>query len=362
MSTAPILTERDRRPSASPSRLRRCVLLAAGVILAGAIAVLVTLLAISTGSGGEVSVLIGTLGSDRIATLAVISALTSLAMALCLIPVSRRWLLVMVPARVAAIVAVGLAGVIWLLTSSATVVPLVSAGCETGYVVEEESFLLAGWGTVYRTNGIFVTSVERTGGDDGYHPFADGAYAVVDDGDSLGVWYSFSFDDMAAPIPTDGEPAFTLPTLTDRVFACGVSAGTREPAPPPSPPPVYSTDEARAEIAEMVAASLAAAVGPARDARGTPIEPQAVRLVTTACGDTGTRIGAGFEFATDDNAASLTRILRVWDAAGYSPDRAMQEDIRYSETLPVEKMTIRDSTTIDGLIRMGIASQCSVSE
>lgn len=38
----------------------------------------------------------------------------------------------------------------------------------------------------------------------------------------------------------------------------------------------------------------------------------------------------------------------------------MQEDIRHSETLPIEKMSIRDSTSIDGLIRMQITSQCSI--
>lgn len=362
MSTAPVLTERDGEASSSPSAFRRWALLVAAAILAAAIAVLVALLAISTGSTGEVSVLIGTLGSDRLAGLAIATALTSLAFGLCLIPVSRRWLLLMIPARLAAIASVCLAGLAWLLTSSVTVVPLVSAGCETGYVVEEDSFLLAGWGTVYRTDGIFVTAVEQTGGDDGYHPFADGAYAVVDDGDALRVWYSFNSDYMAAPIATDGEPAFTLPKLTDRAFSCGVSAGTREPSPTPPPPPVYSTDEARAGVAEMMAASLAAAVGPVSDTTGNPIDPQKLETVTTACGDNGARIGVGVEFTTADNAASLARILRAWDAAGYSPDRAMQEDIRYSDTLPIEKMSIRDSTTIDGLIRMGITSQCSMTK
>ncbi len=327
--------------------------------LAAALAVLVVLLAISTGSDAQVSVLIGTRGSERIGTVAIVAALTSLALGLCLIPVSRIWLLVMIPARIAAIAAACLAAFVWFLTSSATVVPLISAGCETGYVMEEESFLLAGRGTVYRTDGIFVTAVEQTGGDDGYHPFADGAYAVVDDGDSLRVWYSFSFDYQAAPIATDGEPAFTLPKLTDRPFSCGLSAGTREPSTTPPPPPVYTTDEARAGVAEMVAASLAATVGPARNATGVVIDAQELGLVTTACGENGTRIGVGLEFTTDDDAASLTRILQVWDAAGYSPDRAMQEDIRYSETLPIEKMSIRDSTTIDGLMHLSVASQCS---
>ncbi len=183
---------------------------------------------------------------------------------------------------------------------------------------------------MYRTDGIFATAVERTGGDDGYHPFADGAYAVAGDGDALRVWYSSSFDYLAAPTATDGEPAFTLPTRTDRAFSCGLSAGTREPSPTPPPRPVYTADEARAGVAEMVAASLAATAGSARNATGAIIDAQELELVTTACGEDGTRVGVGIEFTTDDNAASLARILQVWDAAGYSPDRAMQEDIRYS--------------------------------
>lgn len=362
MSTAPVRTESDGEAPSSRPTLRRRALLAAGGILATAIAVLTTLLAISAGSAGELSVLIGTLGSERIAGLALITAQASLALGLCLIPVSRPWLVLLIPARIAAIIATCLTGFVWILTSSATVTPLISAGCETGYVVEEESFLLAGWGTVYRTDGIFVTAVERTGGDDGYHPFADGAYAVVDDGDELGVWYTVSFDDTAAPVATDREPDFTLPKLTDRPLSCGASAGTRDPSPSPLTPPVYSTDEARASLEKMMDASLAAAVGPFWDTSGNAIDPQEYTAVSTECGDNSARIGVTVEFTTADNAASLTRILQAWDAAGYSPDRATQEDIRYSDTLPIEKMSIRDSTTIDGLIRMEITSQCSVTE
>lgn len=330
--------------------------------LGAAIVVLVTLLAISAGSDGAVSVLIGSLGSERIAGLALIAALASLALGLCLIPVSRLWLLVVVPARLAAIAGTCLAGLAWMLTSSATVVPLVSAGCETGYVVEEESFLLLGSGTVYRTNGIFVNAVEQTGGDDGYHPFADGAYTVKADSDSLRVWYTFNFDYSGAPVVTDREPDFVLPKLTDRTLACGVSSGTREPSPTPSTAPVYSIDEAAAGIADMTALSLASAVGPVYDTAGSLLDPQRVETVSTACGDDGARIGIGLEFETADNAASLARILQAWDSAGYAPDRAMQEDIRYSTTLPIEKMSIRDSTTIDGLIRMQLTSQCSATK
>ncbi|GAB3617035.1 hypothetical protein GCM10027416_15920 [Okibacterium endophyticum] len=67
------------------------------------------------------------------------------------------------------------------------------------------------------------------------------------------------------------------------------------------------------------------------------------------------------DFHTADNARSLERILNAWDAAGYAPDRAMQQDIRYSGSLPVEMMSIRDATSIDGLIHMQITSRCTVA-
>lgn len=322
--------------------------------------ILITLLSIATASDGATSVLIGTLDSDRLGGLALIAALGALAVGLCAVPVHRIWLLLLVPARIAAIGATQLAGVVWILTSSATVVPLVASGCDTGYVVEEESFLFAAWGTVYRRDGLLITTVDQFTADDGYHPFADGAYAVVDTGDSLDVWYSFAFDYSATPVSADGDPAFTLPKLTDRTSSCGVSTGARTPIPPAPAKPTYDPDEARAGLQDMVAASLDAAVGPVRDSSGGLLDPAELSVVSTACGENGSRSGLGFTFATADNGSSLARILQVWDAEGYSPDRAMQEDIRYSDTLPVEKMSIRDSTTIDGLIHMQLTSQCSV--
>jgi hypothetical protein len=362
VSSAPALTEKDEEVFASPSNLRRWALWGAGVLLAAANAVLITLLAISTATGGEVSVLIGALGSDRIGGLALTAALASLTLGLCRIPVPRLWLLLMIPARLAAIAAVCLSCFFWVLTSSMTVVALVSGGCETGYVVEEESFLLSGSGTVYRRDGIFVTAVDHTVGDDGYHPFADGAYVVVDDGDALRVWYSISFDPSAAPLSTGADPAFTLPKLTDQAHRCDISAGTREPSATPSTAAAYTADEARDGVMEILDVSLGAVVGAVRDTAGDPIDPLQLETVTTPCGDNGTRVGVAVEFTTEDNATSLAQVLRVWDSAGYSPDRAMQEDIRSSDTLPIAKMSIRDSTTIDGLIHMTITSQCGMGK
>ena len=361
MSGASVLRASDHIAPSPSNNLRRRILSVVGAVFAVAVTVLVTLLAISAASGGRVSVLIGTLGSDRIAGLALVLALSCLAAGLCLIPVARPWLLLLVPARLVAIAASCLAAFAWLITSSATVVPLISAGCETGYVVEEESFLFAGSGTVYRADGILVTAVEQTSGDDGYHPFDDGAYAVEADGDTLEVWYNINVDYAAAPVSTDGEPSFTLPQLTDPTFACGMSTHARTPRPAPPVVPVYDIRDLHKGIREMAAVSIAAAVGPVVGSDGEPIDPEAITPVSTTCDEGGTRGGVALEFTTADNAGSLAGILSAWDAAGYSPDRAMQEDIRYSESLPVYKMSIRDSTSIDGLIRMQIISQCSTA-
>ena len=359
MSTAPVTTESDDE-SPTPSRSwRRIALLLAGAILFCSTTVLVALLIVSTASDGATSVLIGTVDSELLSGLALIAALAALATGLCVIPVPRLWLILMIPARAVAIAATALAGIVCFLTSSSTVVPLVADGCETGYVVKEKSFLLAGWGTIYRQDGVLVTAVERTLSDDGYHPFADGAYTVAEDGASLRVWRNFSFDYSAAPVTTDRDPDFTLPKLTDRTLACGVSTGARTPIPSAPAAPTYGADEARAGLENMVAASLDAAVGPVHDSAGQLLDADELSPVSTACGENGTRIGLGLTFETADNGATLARILKVWDAAGYSADRAMQEDIRYSDALPVEKMSIRDSTSIDGLIHMQVTSQCS---
>ena len=333
----------------------------AGTALAASVAVIVTLLTIHTASNGEISVLIGTLGSDRLAGLALITALASLTVGIFLIPVRRPWLAILVPARLAGVAATCLAALAWMVTASATVVPLISAGCETGYVVEEESFLLSGRGTVYRTDGIFVTAVEQTTGDDGYHPFDDGAYAVEDGGDSLRVWYNVVSDDEGGPISTRGEPAFTLPKLRDRALACGFHVATRTTPPQPPTAPEYGIGELRGRVDEMIRESFAASVGSVRDGAGNALDSRGVMTGAETCADGGTRITAALDFTTTDNAVTLARILEAWDRAGYLADRAIQEDLRTSATLPVQQMSVRDSSTIDGLIHMQIASRCTVT-
>ncbi|QKJ19715.1 hypothetical protein [Microbacterium hominis] len=153
-----------------------------------------------------------------------------------------------------------------------------------------------------------------------------------------------------------------MDALASRAREAVGSATTAEPLPRAEPEPkALTVPEARAELARMVDATLEAAQGPVVSDTGAPIDPDDVEIRSTACGETGARLGATLTLRTSDNSASLARILAVWDRAGYLPDRAMQEDIRYSTTLPLERMSIRDTTTIDGLLRIGIASACAVA-
>ncbi|MBD3941897.1 hypothetical protein IF188_09345 [Microbacterium sp. NEAU-LLC] len=85
-------------------------------------------------------------------------------------------------------------------------------------------------------------------------------------------------------------------------------------------------------------------------------------LLTAACNEAGSRLTASLQLATGDNADSLTAILGAWDAAGYLPDRVMQEDIRDSTTLPIERTSIRDRTTIDGLPHLEVMGACSATD
>lgn len=359
-------------PPATPSTrrtagpIRRWILLGAGVLLGLATVALALLLAVDDASNGTTTVLIGASDSRSLAAIAVLAALLALTVGLCAVPVSRRWLVLLVPARVAAVAATALTAFVGALTSGATAVPLISGGCDTGYVVREDSFLLAGWGTVYRLDGILATRVASTTGDDGYRPFSEGAYTVLEDGGMLRVWYAGTRPLEASPVIPKGDPAFVVPALTDRSRTCGLDVGTRAPhTPMPSGPaatlpPVsdVTLSAARDALTERASATLAAAVAPVRDAAGAAPNAGALSPEETSCDAGGARLALALDLTTGDNAASLDRILAEWDDAGYSRDRAMQEDIRYSDSLPVERLSVRDTTTIDGRLHVRMTTRC----
>lgn len=155
------------------------------------------------------------------------------------------------------------------------------------------------------------------------------------------------------------------PARLDRLIERANAAIENGPAvsPPyagPPVPPLFTAQDTRSAIRKMADASQIAAVGPVTDTDGVAVSLAETVPKSAACNDSGSEVSVNLDFHTGDNAQSLDRILAAWDKAGYAPDRAMQEDIRYSATLPIASMTIRDSTTIDGLIHLYIVGQCAI--
>jgi hypothetical protein len=150
-------------------------------------------------------------------------------------------------------------------------------------------------------------------------------------------------------------------TLTLRAIASvgetTAFAPPRPSTPPPLPPIVV--DDARDEMLRMLQATADAAVAPVMTGDGAPLVIADSLLAASACDEGGSRLTAAIDVTTGDNAGSLTAILAAWDTAGYLPDRAMQEDIRYSTTLPVERMSIRDTSTIDGMLHLTVTGTCA---
>ncbi len=100
----------------------------------------------------------------------------------------------------------------------------------------------------------------------------------------------------------------------------------------------------------MVQVTLDAATAPVSDANGAlVVAPAASDL---PCDGT---TGIALAFATGDNAISYASILSAWDAAGFSADRAMQEDLRYNG---VVRLSARDRSSIDGLLHFSLTADC----
>lgn len=157
-----------------------------------------------------------------------------------------------------------------------------------------------------------------------------------------------------------GEPS--IDRLADAAASAIGNTSAALPAPVPSleAQPV-TIPQVRDEITRMLTATLDASIPPVSTSEGVPFTVDETPIVATTCGEIGARSTVDLAFSTGDNAASLVRILAAWDIAGYLPDRAMQEDIRYSTALPIERMSIRDSTSVDGMIHLTLESACAVT-
>ncbi len=195
-----------------PFWVRRALLVVIAVFLGCTALILLALALIDMRSGGRQKVLIGSIDSDSIAAVTMMVAFGLIGVALCLIPVPRTGLLLMVPARFLAFAAIWPA--LWAFSADAIVTPLLSDGCETGYVVEEQRGLFDTSGTIYEPNGLLAATVARTGHADGLR-FAHGEYIAERNGHSLDIWYRDTYSNPG-PITDIGEPTLTIPALPAR--------------------------------------------------------------------------------------------------------------------------------------------------
>lgn len=347
----------------APRSSRRTVTWVAGGVFAFATAVVFWVVTVSSASSGTASVLIGPLDERSLLTLSVFLAFAALCVGLWSVE-APRWML---PLKVIGIVLASCAGALaalaTVLTVDVNVTPVMHSGCDTGYVVVERAFLMGSSGTVYRQDGAFiVTQVAMTSGDDAYQPFSMGGYAVAEERGTLTIDYAVNRPVASMGVTAGSGTSVSLPVLDGRTPQCGLQPGADPFADPiptrPSAEPV-TVPTVESDMREIIGESFAAASGAVVDASGAPLDASTLSMISTPCTEgPGTRREVQIGFRTDDNARSVERILALWDQAGYEKDRAMHEDIRYSESLPVARLGIRDTSSIDGLIHLTSASVC----
>jgi hypothetical protein len=190
--------------------MRRAAFLSVAGVAAVALIVLVTTVWLAAATAGEVGLLIGGLDSYSVSSIAFATLMCAGAVSLFAAPIHGWWPWLVVPAGIVLGLGALLSLVVAAFICERSTTPLQVDGCDSGYVVVEESFLFAGWGTVYQQDGIIVHRVERTSTDDGYRPFAVGAYGTKRAGEGIQVWYNFEYQ-WRAGVDTHREPDFTLP-------------------------------------------------------------------------------------------------------------------------------------------------------
>lgn len=297
---------------------------------------------------GKATVLVGTLDSPQImAVLVLAGAVDAAVVAFSLRGQSIAGRVGVVLTRVILSGAVVVAGAgVSLATLSTTVVSRLvdDDGCDTGYVVREETHWLSSSSTLYRMDGLVGTRAATLSNPDAAMPFHDGEYAVTTQNGTLRV---------SSASAENGPVA--VPKLKPRAADCGLKRPTYQAA-PPAPTPTAAApitlDRAEAEVTEMYARTRASVAGAHGAAGETPTAP-----TRTGCDSSTARSSVTFTLATPDNTASVAKILATWDAAGYERDRAIQLDIRFDPESTVS-LRLADRTTIDGFIHATITTAC----
>lgn len=171
-------------------RHRRSLQIAATVALAAATVAVIAVALVDSASRGDAQLLLGTLPSRHIVGVSTILAFVAISYMLCSVSAPSGWLGPVVIGRVLSIGGAVVAMFWGLLTTPWPVIPLLVDGCESGYVVEERSFLFLSSITVLEQDGLIATPVLETSADDGHQPFTAGDYGTrVEDGQIDG-WFA----------------------------------------------------------------------------------------------------------------------------------------------------------------------------
>ena len=174
----------------APPKRQRALQLAATVTLGAATVAVTGVALVDSVSDGAAQLLLGSLPSRQIVGAATILAFITISYMLCSVSAPSGWLVPVVIARMLSFGAALIAMLWGVLTLPWLVTPLLVDGCESGYVVEERSFLYLSSITVFEKDGLLITPVTHTSADDGHQPFAAGDYgAWVADG-RLEGWFA----------------------------------------------------------------------------------------------------------------------------------------------------------------------------
>lgn len=174
----------------APPRRQRALQLAATVILGGVTVAVTGVALVDSVSAGVAQLLLGSLPSRQIVGVATILAFITISYMLCAVPAPSGWLVPVVIGRVLSFGAT-LVAMLWgVLTLPWPVTPLLVDGCESGYVVEERSFLFLSSITVFEKDGLLITPVTHTGADDGHQPFAAGDYGAWVTAGRIEGWFA----------------------------------------------------------------------------------------------------------------------------------------------------------------------------